>query len=244
MHPGILTSAQKSALSASALTLGSNGSRGTRGSAHRALPPALGAQRDDPRGLGGGKPAVGALFALPALPGPRPGRGEKFPGKVRGGRSRSQPPGTTASPRLASLPGRAARARPALPLARSPASPTTEPGEEKQGDEQQQQRRRRRGRQQQSGRGGRRRGKLCFAASRTQRGRARGPRHARLALAHPLARAPAPQALGGGGGGGRGAEGPARVSSTPGSCAVAARRHSAERSRLPRLRSRRRHCRG
>lgn len=110
MQPGILTSAHKSALSASAHQLGSNGSRGTRGSAHRAPSPALGgAQRDDPRGLEDGKPAVGALFALPALPGPRPGRGEKFPGKVRCGRSRSQPPGTTASPCLAA---RTSRPRP------------------------------------------------------------------------------------------------------------------------------------
>lgn len=79
MHPGILTSAQKSALSAWAHQLGSNGSRGTRSSAHRALPPALGAPSATTRAAsGGGKPAVGALFALPALPGPRPGRGEKF----------------------------------------------------------------------------------------------------------------------------------------------------------------------
>lgn len=60
-------------------------------------------------GAGSQRPAPRSL-SLP-FPGLARGAAKSFPGKVRGGRSRSQPPATTASPRLASPPGRAARAR-------------------------------------------------------------------------------------------------------------------------------------
>lgn len=56
----------------------------------------------------------------PALPGPRPGRGEKFPGKVRRTRSRSQPPKTTVS-----RPGE--RPTPAWPWRQDPRSHLPQP---------------------------------------------------------------------------------------------------------------------
>lgn len=68
-----------------------------------------GSQRPEPRSL-----------SLPC-PGLARGAAKSFPGKVRGGRSRSQPPATTASPRFAWPPGRAARARPPRRVSLCPA---------------------------------------------------------------------------------------------------------------------------
>lgn len=77
------------------------------------------------------------------FPGLAPGAAKKFPAKVRGTRSRSQPPSTTASsPRRAARAGsprrRDPRSRRPQPAPGCRASPTTEPGEEQQREEQQQ----------------------------------------------------------------------------------------------------------
>lgn len=183
VHHDTLTLVQKSPLWASGsnepevtVTLAHGGVR-----AESTAPEARPSARPQGRGAGG-RPAPHS-HAL-ALPGPRPGRGEKFPAKVHGTHSRSQPPNVTASPlRRAARAGPAAALRPVVappaPRAGRRGSPTTEPGEEQQREEQQQQQRRRwrRGRQQEPGPGGRSGGKLCFAASGTQRRRPRGPRH-------------------------------------------------------------------
>lgn len=233
MHPVTLAPAHKSALSASSANRrGSNGPRSKHGGAKRTKHSASGRkapspnpspQRGERRGRERGERTAGAALAGP---GPSPASPQ-----ARRKVSRQSPRHPLAQPTAEHNrfpPGRAAHKGPAAapgPSVAPPSahtgrrgSPTTEPGEEQQWEEQQQQRRWRRGRQQEPGPGGRSGGKLCFAASGTQRSRPQGPRHSPPSprpARSPAPRLPGPRRL-------RlwaaaAAEGPVRASLTPSS---------------------------
>lgn len=109
MHLVTLAPAHKSALSASSANRrGSNGPRANTEEPRARSTRRPGGKRccrTPARSVGSGAAASeesgrpAPQSPAPALPQPRPRHGEKFPAKVRGTRSRSQPPNTTASRR-------------------------------------------------------------------------------------------------------------------------------------------------